>query len=488
MAEHYSFFDSVITNDGLYDREYNAQQFTDYFHALVTTGVMKGLYNELKVTANGSNMMTTIDTGLAFVQGKYYRNDAKLNHTHDTESLGKNRIDRIVVRRDLNTEARYTKSFIKKGEASTNPVAPPLTRDDMVYEISLAQVKITGGQTYISVNDVTDERGDKELCPFASSNILPNFDENEMAAHVTDYTMHVAYGVATGSANKYEVSLDAPFDSYVEGMALAVKINVQNTGSSTINVNGLGAKYIRKANGNNVSSGNLKAGSVYTLRYNGTNFILQGEGGGGNAQPTDVLSGKTFANDDGEKTGTMPNRGSIGTITPSTSQKNYSSGYYNSFSVRGDSNLTASNIRKGTSIFGVSGSFTGNYMTTTKSVTIPYNAPRVTISINAGFPPRYWMAHAGYISFGGDYYLLTGSFGTMKEGSKYFSDDLRFDQGYRQTSGGRRLIAWVHEGYDTYTSGNYLYFDLEFITKSDGFKSENSVDAQTLNVYFSIWG
>lgn len=179
MAEHFSFFDPV-EQDGIADREYNAQQFTDYFHALVTTGLMKGLYNELKVTANGSNMMVEIDTGVAFVQGRYYRNDSKLSHTHDTESLGKNRIDRIVVRRDLNTEARYVRSFIKKGVASTNPVAPALTRNANVYEISLAQVKIIGGQTFIPANAVTDERGNDSLCPWAGSNILPNFDDSEL--------------------------------------------------------------------------------------------------------------------------------------------------------------------------------------------------------------------------------------------------------------------------------------------------------------------
>jgi hypothetical protein len=100
-----------------------------------------------------------------------------------------------------------------------------------------------------------------------------DFDE-----HLADYVKHPAYAVATGSANAYSVTLNPAPTSYVEGMAIAVKINVDNTGAATINVNGLGAKAIKKPNGNDVSAGNLKAGSIYTLRYNGTNFILQGEG------------------------------------------------------------------------------------------------------------------------------------------------------------------------------------------------------------------
>jgi hypothetical protein len=99
-------------------------------------------------------------------------------------------------------------------------------------------------------------------------------------AHLADYVKHPAYAVASGSENNYSVTLNPSPTAYVEGMAIAVKINVDNTGSSTININGLGAVPIKKPNGSDVAAGNLKAGSIYTLRYNGTNFILQGEGSG----------------------------------------------------------------------------------------------------------------------------------------------------------------------------------------------------------------
>lgn len=45
------------------------------------------------------------------------------------------------------------------------------------------------------------------------------------------------------------------------------------------------------------------------MRYNGTNFILQGSDSAGNATPGDVLSGKTFSNgEDTDLVGTMPSR------------------------------------------------------------------------------------------------------------------------------------------------------------------------------------
>ncbi|QCX32444.1 hypothetical protein FDN13_01320 [Caloramator sp. E03] len=100
----------------------------------------------------------------------------------------------------------------------------------------------------------------------------------DLNTHATNNT-HIFYAVCDGSANNYTVTVSG-ITSYTEGIAVSVKINVDNTGASTINVNGIGVKSIKTADGDDVVSGDLKAGSIYTLRYNGTNFILQGKGGG----------------------------------------------------------------------------------------------------------------------------------------------------------------------------------------------------------------
>lgn len=131
----------------------------------------------------------------------------------------------------------------------------------------------------------------------------------EFDAHLSDNVHHVPYGVATGTANTYAVTLDSAPTAYVEGMAVSVKINVNATGVSTLNVNGLGAKGIKKSNGTDVT--NLKSNGIYTFRYDGVNFILQGEGGSGNATASDLLSGKTASTDAGDIVGTMPNRGTF---------------------------------------------------------------------------------------------------------------------------------------------------------------------------------
>lgn len=90
------------------------------------------------------------------------------------------------------------------------------------------------------------------------------------------------------------------------------KNTTANTGAVTLNVNGLGAKSVVKNGGTALASGNLKAGGVYTVAYDGTSFILQDEGGEyGTATAPDVLSGKTIGTDAGLVTGTIPNRGTF---------------------------------------------------------------------------------------------------------------------------------------------------------------------------------
>ena len=127
---------------------------------------------------------------------------------------------------------------------------------------------------------------------------------------MADDTAHVRYGQANGQNDKTITLSPAPIN-LVEGFALSFKNITQNTGAVTINVNGLGAKPVVKSNGNALVTGNLKAGSIYTVRYDGSNFILQGEGGSGNAVASDLLSGKTATTDAGDIVGTMPNRGTF---------------------------------------------------------------------------------------------------------------------------------------------------------------------------------
>lgn len=106
----------------------------------------------------------------------------------------------------------------------------------------------------------------------------------------------------------------------------------------------------------------------------------------GNANTSDVLSGKTFSKaGSAGLTGTMPNQGAK-IITPSTVNQAIPAGYHNgSGYVKGDSNLIASNIKKGVTIFGVTGTLEYS-QTASGSITLNPGVASATISLS--FTPK----------------------------------------------------------------------------------------------------
>lgn len=90
---------------------------------------------------------------------------------------------------------------------------------------------------------------------------------SNLTSHLADNVQHPSYVVTTGTANAYVVTLNPIPTSYVDGMGLCVKINVLNTGASTINVNGLGIVAIKDSSGNALVGNKLLLNSQYEIRY-----------------------------------------------------------------------------------------------------------------------------------------------------------------------------------------------------------------------------
>lgn len=82
------------------------------------------------------------------------------------------------------------------------------------------------------------------------------------------------YASDTGTANVYAVTLSPAPASYAAGMVVVFKAGNASTGASTLNVNSLGAKTIKKNQGIDLGSGDIKSGQIVTAVYDGTNFQL----------------------------------------------------------------------------------------------------------------------------------------------------------------------------------------------------------------------
>jgi hypothetical protein len=103
---------------------------------------------------------------------------------------------------------------------------------------------------------------------------------------------NLIFGLATGTDN-YAVALNPPISMYNAGMVVNFLVANANTGSVTIDVNGLGATPVLKNGNLPLIASDIKSGQIVSVIYDGTNFQMVSQagnvptgGGGGSFDPT----------------------------------------------------------------------------------------------------------------------------------------------------------------------------------------------------------
>jgi len=84
----------------------------------------------------------------------------------------------------------------------------------------------------------------------------------------------IRYGADAGGDDTYSVTLDPVPAAYYAGMEVNFKPTTANTGACTLDVNGLGAKTIKKNVSTDLETGDIQAGQMVKVLYDGTNFQL----------------------------------------------------------------------------------------------------------------------------------------------------------------------------------------------------------------------
>jgi len=127
--------------------------------------------------------------------------------------------------------------------------------------------------------DITNRRLRAGNGVTAGGIILPNV--YDLQQHPFDYV------AAGGTGNAITLTLAPPVESYGAGLTLKFKAGANNTGATTVNVNGLGAKNIYKKSGGTVgalAADDIVNGGTYTITYDGAQFQLEA------ASPSIVLN------------------------------------------------------------------------------------------------------------------------------------------------------------------------------------------------------
>lgn len=215
IVQYSGFFDSIgaTPNDAGDIREYPAREFAIHVKELFTDGVKR---DQLKVVPSDTPYTVGVKLGFACVQGRYYNmvlegvsdgDDPEYFPLEFEAAETLTRVDRVVLRLDDSATrlGRWIRPMILAGTEGS--VAPPeLTRNDAIWEISLAQIKVRPGSNTVTAEDITDERADASVCgwckPYGAA--TPGMITAENVETEGDYTNAQLYlnGLNSGKADK----------------------------------------------------------------------------------------------------------------------------------------------------------------------------------------------------------------------------------------------------------------------------------------------
>lgn len=152
-----------------YDRNFNADDISDFFSMVCDTGVVKtnstgGDPQGLKVVATGG-MTINVNAGRAVIKGKPAIGESAESFTITPNGTSSNRYDYVVVEYNNNVSVRDIALKLRTGTSSI-PTVSNLTRTAKVYEIMLAYITVAPSATSITQSQITDTRGNAELCPW----------------------------------------------------------------------------------------------------------------------------------------------------------------------------------------------------------------------------------------------------------------------------------------------------------------------------------
>lgn len=207
MAQTSGFFDALEV-EGVYDRTYSSKDYCDNLATIINNGVRYSEDDDLKITA-ASNMHLTLAAGRAWIKGHYFYSDtAESNLLISTAPTGElSRIDAVVLRLDTSEEVRAIYPDIIKGAAAVEPVAPTLTRNDTIYEICLAYVRINANVREITDANITDMRSNNSVCGWASSvtpAIMSMLQEYTWREVLTSNTTTITFNIPQYDADNKE--------------------------------------------------------------------------------------------------------------------------------------------------------------------------------------------------------------------------------------------------------------------------------------------
>lgn len=157
------FYNSKKNSNGDDDRVYTAEDIRKPYTSIYSKGIKPEADGTtggmLKVSATGG-MNIAVAAGEANL-GAWFINESAFNITLDN-ATGADRYDCVIIRNDDSDAARMPSIYILS--LPRVPVVSDLTRDDKIYEICVAYVRVPALATSIAAANIIDTRDDGQLC------------------------------------------------------------------------------------------------------------------------------------------------------------------------------------------------------------------------------------------------------------------------------------------------------------------------------------
>lgn len=112
---------------------------------------------------------------------------------------------------------------------------------------------------------------------------LAGTDTGETSAYLSVLPSQIAKNIQNSvynyvadaeASDTYVITLVPAISDYATGQVFYFKANTANTGAATLNVNAKGAKTIKKNHDQDLEDGDIEAGSIVQVVYDGTNFQM----------------------------------------------------------------------------------------------------------------------------------------------------------------------------------------------------------------------
>lgn len=210
-----SYFFNAVESGGVYDRVYNAEDFTAFLGSLITDGVKADPSTSLQVMTD-SGLTIKVKAGECWIKGHKMTVDADYSITLSAASSSLPRIDSIVARLDMTNRTMILDKLT--GTAASSPDAPALTRTANVWELRLANISVAKNATTILQQNIEDTRSSDE-CGWVAGIITQVDTETLFLQYQAAYNAAINYLEAQNSIfqrtmSMYIANLQAGWDAW----------------------------------------------------------------------------------------------------------------------------------------------------------------------------------------------------------------------------------------------------------------------------------